>query len=103
MTIKIEIQKTSDTGDMGTKDDYTVTVDDRGTVFDFDIEGPKDLLSLSYQEIFKKIAAADDDAWEAMALAGVDKRQFTFNNEVMTPEDVVAALDGHGITNQPKI
>lgn len=98
--IKIEVQKTSDNGDVGTRDSYSVTIDDIGNVFDFDIDGPKNLLSLSYHEIFEKIAEADDDAWEAMALAVMDEREFTFNTMPMTTEEVLVALDGCVITPQ---
>lgn len=92
MAIEIEVQKTTHMGDMETRANFSVLVKDRDANFDFDIEGPSNLLSRSFEEIFKGIAAADGDAWDSMTRAAAGNRHFTFNGATMAAEEIRAAL-----------
>ena len=95
MTIEIEISRTSDNGDLSRHEFFEILIKGSEAEFSFDIVGPKDFTSLSYQQIFEFLAAADPEAIDAVSAAVDDGRAVLVNSVQMSPEELSAAFDGY--------
>ena len=75
------------------KENWIITINDRGNVFDFEVELGSDLLEGSFGWIFKSIADVGKEAKDAMILAIEEERSFTFNGVEIPHEDTLSAAE----------